>query len=199
MGHDGIGGQQPRCQRTRNSPMARSARRWKRSGRSPAAPPTSPDCRGPRWSARPAERHPLRPVKARPALVWPDAQDGTRLSVPMGHVQNSRPIRTLALQPGGAAVPEGTAMSASQPEAEVISRRKHPRRRTNAPGTIEVYEGAPGIPCILENVSDGGAGLRFETNILLPPVFTLSVPAERVDRRCEVMWRDGYRVGVSFV
>jgi hypothetical protein len=34
---------------------------------------------------------------------------------------------------------------------------------------------------------------------LLPPVFNLSVPAEQVDRRCEVMWRDGNRVGVSFV
>jgi hypothetical protein len=90
-------------------------------------------------------------------------------------------------------------MSVSQPEADVISRRKHPRRRSDAPGTIEVYEGAPGIPCTLENISDGGAGLRFATNILLPPVFTLSVPAEKVDRRCEVMWRDGNRVGVSFV
>ena len=80
-------------------------------------------------------------------------------------------------------------MSASQPEADVTSRRKHPRRRSDAPG----------IPCTLENISDGGAGLRFETNILLPPVFTLSVPAEKVDRRCEVMWRDGNRVGVSFV
>jgi hypothetical protein len=90
-------------------------------------------------------------------------------------------------------------MSGSQPEADVISRRKHVRRRTNAPGTIQIFDGAPGIPCILENLSDGGAGLRFETNILLPPVFTLSVPAEKVDRRCEVMWRDGNRVGVSFV
>ena len=90
-------------------------------------------------------------------------------------------------------------MSASQPEADVISRRKHPRRRSDAPGTIEVYEGAPGIPCTLENISDGGAGLRFETNIMLPPVFTLSVPSEKIDRRCEVMWRDGNRIGVSFV
>jgi hypothetical protein len=64
---------------------------------------------------------------------------------------------------------------------------------------IEVYDGAPGVACILENISEGGAGLRFETNILLPPVFNLSVPAEQVDRRCEVMWRDGNRVGVSFV
>jgi len=90
-------------------------------------------------------------------------------------------------------------MSASQPEANVISRRKHVRRRSNAPGTIEVYDGAPGVACTLENISEGGAGLRFKTNILLPPVFNLSVPAEQVDRRCEVMWRDGNRVGVSFV
>ena len=90
-------------------------------------------------------------------------------------------------------------MSASQPEADVISRRKHVRRRSNAPGTIEVYEGAPGVPCVLENISDGGAGLRFETNILLPPVFTLSVPAEKVARRCECVGQDGNRVGVSFV
>jgi hypothetical protein len=90
-------------------------------------------------------------------------------------------------------------MSGSETEAAVISRRKHVRRRTNAPGTIQVYDGAPGIPCVLENISDGGAGLRFETNILLPPVFTLDVPAEKVDRRCEVMWRDGNRIGVSFV
>jgi hypothetical protein len=90
-------------------------------------------------------------------------------------------------------------MSGSQTEAAAISRRKHVRRRTSAPGTIQIYEGAPGIPCILENLSDGGAGLRFETNVLLPPVITLSVPAENVDRRCEVMWRDGNRIGVSFV
>jgi len=96
------------------------------------------------------------------------------------------------------AVPRPRTLAAGRGAAPPAPHRPRPGR-TNAPGTIEVYEGAPGIPCILENVSDGGAGLRFETNILLPPVFTLSVPAERVDRRCEVMWRDGYRVGVSFV
>lgn len=90
-------------------------------------------------------------------------------------------------------------MPVTQNEAAAISRRKHVRRRSNAAGTIEVYEGASRIPCVLENISDGGAGLRFEANVLLPPVFTLSVPSEQVDRRCEVVWRDGNRIGVSFV
>jgi hypothetical protein len=90
------------------------------------------------------------------------------------------------------------AMPMGEVEA-MVSRRKHIRHRSDAPGTIAVFDGAPGIPCTLENVSIGGACIRFETNILLPPVFTLSVPAEKVDRRCELMWRDGNRIGVSFV
>src|SRR5882757_43223 len=184
MGHDGIGGQRP-------APRRRLAPRD--GGKDPG------DRRRLRRQARIATAHdgPRGRVsvilcgRLRPA--WPSSGLTPRMEpgfpCPWGVSKIHAPLGLWPYNPGGAAVPEGTAMSVSQPEAEVISRRKHPRRRTNAPGT----------PCILENVSDGGAGLRFETNILLPPVFTLSVPAERVDRRCEVMWRDGYRVGVSFV
>jgi hypothetical protein len=76
--------------------------------------------------------------------------------------------------------------------------RKSERRASSAPGTVYVYDGSTSIPCQLVDISSGGAGLLFADCPTIPQVFVLTVPSEKLHRRCGIVWRRGIRVGVQF-
>ena len=75
-------------------------------------------------------------------------------------------------------------------------KRKSERRASNAPGTVS--NGSTSIPCQLVDISSGGAGLLFADSPTIPQVFVLTVPAEKLQRRCGIVWRRGIRIGVQF-
>ena len=54
-------------------------------------------------------------------------------------------------------------------------------------------------PCMVTDISDGGA--RLYSEIDMPPVFTLSVSrdGENMRRECRVVWRLGGELGVEFI
>ena len=81
---------------------------------------------------------------------------------------------------------------------EAIDRRRFPRRKSYAPGTIQPHDGGGSIECILEDVSISGARLRLDGADALPPFFMLIVPAERIERNCMRSWTKGQRAGVRF-
>jgi len=81
---------------------------------------------------------------------------------------------------------------------EAIDRRRFPRRKLYAQGTIQPHDGGGNIQCILEDVSISGARLCLDSATALPPFFGLVVPAERIERNCMLAWTKGERVGVRF-
>jgi hypothetical protein len=85
----------------------------------------------------------------------------------------------------------------ASPTLKPVIRRKVIRRTSRVPGTI--YDGSTYIPCRLENISEAGASLEFPSDAALPTVFTLKVPAENLERSCNLVWRDDDMIGVQFV
>src|SRR5258708_40259404 len=74
--------------------------------------------------------------------------------------------------------------------------RKSERRASSAPGTVS--DGSTSIPCQLGDISSGGAGLLFAGSPTIPQGFVLTVPSEKLHRRCGIVWGRGIRVAVQF-
>ena len=82
---------------------------------------------------------------------------------------------------------------AKQPE-----RRQFGRRHTQDRGWISL-PGRPALPCIVRNISDGGALLVFDRPEHLPFGFRMSIEGQDKIYGCEVRHHYGERVGVAFV
>lgn len=74
--------------------------------------------------------------------------------------------------------------------------RKTPRRKVLDTGLIRF--GDLSVSCVLRNFSDTGAALDAVPLSLLPDQFTLIVVRKKKIYSCNVIWRKGTRVGVSF-
>ena len=77
-------------------------------------------------------------------------------------------------------------------------RRQIGRRHRHQTGRVQ-RPGRSSLPCILKNISDGGALLVFERPVSLPFGFILTIDGEDQTRGCEVRHHYGERVGVEFV
>ena len=54
------------------------------------------------------------------------------------------------------------------------------------------------IPCTIRNMHDNGAELAVPLEAIVAATFLLYVRADGVAYRCQMRWRDGKRVGISF-
>ena len=54
------------------------------------------------------------------------------------------------------------------------------------------------ISCAIRNVSNGGLALDVGSQVGIPDQFTLFVVAEKKTYSCNVVWREGSRIGVVF-
>jgi len=78
--------------------------------------------------------------------------------------------------------------------------RRSERNDSNVPAVIRTADAAPALPCVVCNLSEGGAKLLLEGSDALPAEFILFLrPNSPVGRRCQVIWRLGNKVGVRFV
>jgi hypothetical protein len=56
------------------------------------------------------------------------------------------------------------------------------------------------IPCILQNISDGGAMILVDAGVELPQNFVFEIPGNiAVGRRCSLVWRQGRYAGMEFI
>jgi hypothetical protein len=74
--------------------------------------------------------------------------------------------------------------------------RRAPRRRVFKDGVIQAK--GLGTACTVRNLSDTGALLYAETEET-PDNLTLVIVSEKLIRKCRVIWRDGPKLGVTFL
>jgi PilZ domain len=82
-------------------------------------------------------------------------------------------------------------------EGELTDRPK--RARVFKKGKMVFQNGLRSIPCMVRNISEGGAMLEFETAFLLPQEFNLYIDLEDYEVTCERRWEKGLRCGVQFI
>jgi hypothetical protein len=80
----------------------------------------------------------------------------------------------------------------------MIERRSAPRHETYKAARIAFGGTRPVTPCIVRNVSEGGACLTVERAIDVPDAFKLVFASAEPSRICYVMWRQQKRIGVAF-
>jgi hypothetical protein len=85
-------------------------------------------------------------------------------------------------------------------ESSMISPRRfervRPRGQVSASAKLLVGPRAPVIDCHVVDYSGGGACLELSPKVSLPPRFEMLHGGTR--KRCRLVWRAGYRLGVAF-
>lgn len=77
-------------------------------------------------------------------------------------------------------------------------RRSFGRRDLAIAGRASV-PGRGMVPCVVRNVSDGGALITFEGEVKLPATFRLAIDGHGIDAMCEVRHSGPMGVGVRFL
>src|SRR4051812_19894880 len=78
--------------------------------------------------------------------------------------------------------------------------RKTPRKSMRYAAWIRTNDHSIPIPCVVWDMSEGGARLTGAQSDALPAVFTLILTKDgRSNRLCRVVWRKKPHVGVRFV
>lgn len=76
-------------------------------------------------------------------------------------------------------------------------KRKFGRRAVAIHATVEVL-GRPHFPCLIRNLSEGGALLELIDRTNLPPTFGLRLQNSNATIECELTHRTGSAYGVAF-
>jgi PilZ domain len=82
--------------------------------------------------------------------------------------------------------------------ARPIERRQFGRRKTSIHGLISA-RGRPDVPCVMRDVSDGGALLEVPHPQWCPSRFRLVIEANGFETECEIVHRTATAVGVRFM
>lgn len=82
-------------------------------------------------------------------------------------------------------------------EREFVERER--RARVFKKGKMVFQNGLRSIPCLVRNISQGGAMLEFEQAFMLPKEFELYIDLEDYEVSCERRWEEGLRCGVEFI
>lgn len=81
----------------------------------------------------------------------------------------------------------------------MVEDRIAPRHRVNKQATIN--DGGDKYACIVRDISTTGAALELPdliSHVRNAHAFTLEFPEDRLKLPCRVVWRSGYRMGVTF-
>lgn len=79
------------------------------------------------------------------------------------------------------------------------NRRTEPRRRVARSATISAHDSPSPVPCVVLDISTGGARLDVHHSAKIPQRFRLVIDLEGTERTCEVVWRRENSVGVKFI
>lgn len=80
----------------------------------------------------------------------------------------------------------------------MYERRIEPRTKLQVPVWMEGPSGRI-FPCVLSSISMRGGEITISSDLALPKQFALRLTEDgKIRRGCNVIWRAGERVGVSF-
>lgn len=79
------------------------------------------------------------------------------------------------------------------------NRRIEPRRRIARSATISAHDAPSPVPCVVLDISSGGARLDVHHSATIQQRFRLMIDLEGTERTCEVVWRKENSVGVKFI
>jgi hypothetical protein len=77
-------------------------------------------------------------------------------------------------------------------------RRLISRKRSLLQGRIFYNNRRSSVDCLIRDISDTGAKLKFSESIAVPEVMELYIPNKEEIRRARVQWRAGGEIGVGF-
>jgi hypothetical protein len=80
----------------------------------------------------------------------------------------------------------------------MMQRRSGSRPKAFLQGRILFNNGRTSIDCLIRDLSEHGAKLKFSSAVATPDVVELYVPSRDKSYRARVRWRFGEDVGVSF-
>lgn len=79
-----------------------------------------------------------------------------------------------------------------------MERRQELRRKTLLTGRVEFFNRSV-FDCVIRNLSDGGARITCDQQVVLPDVFDLILVKQQERKRVRAIWRGGEAIGLSFV
>lgn len=79
-----------------------------------------------------------------------------------------------------------------------IERRRFGRRDVCKSAVI-LPPGGKSVPCVVVNMSDGGALLNRLDDVDVPDIFELVIPTDDVVTACRVAHRTGGKIGVEYI
>lgn len=103
--------------------------------------------------------------------------------------------------PPAAAPPAEAAAAAAAAAAATVNtdQTREMRKRIFKAGIASYQNHSLTANCVIRDINDQGAKLRFEKGAFVPEKFTLSIPVDSKRVDCEVRWRNGLEMGVTFV
>jgi hypothetical protein len=80
----------------------------------------------------------------------------------------------------------------------IKDKRKSSRQRLFLRGFVRVPECGSNIDCIVRDISETGAKLRFRFAPSITDCFELHIPSKEQIVQSKLVWKDGCEVGISF-
>jgi hypothetical protein len=81
----------------------------------------------------------------------------------------------------------------------IEDKRKSDRRRLFLRGFVRFPQNNTTVDCIVRDISERGAKLRFKCATLIPQVFELHIPSKRQIVQSTLAWIDHCEAGISFI
>ncbi|NWG26447.1 MAG: PilZ domain-containing protein [Pseudorhodoplanes sp.] len=83
-------------------------------------------------------------------------------------------------------------------ESPLQERRAHIRHKSFLQGRIYYNNRRATVDCIVRDINDHGARLKFSDSALVPDAFELYIPNRQETFKVHAIWNNGTEVGVAF-
>lgn len=84
-------------------------------------------------------------------------------------------------------------------EAQPGFKPREPRTRTLLIATVSKLDNRGSTPCVINNISSGGARITISEAAPLAAEFKVHIPQRNLFRTARLVWRKGDQIGVAFL